>query len=364
MIELKNINLSATPAYSDVINNGPNITPQKRIQIYDNNEWEIFTEEYAHGMKQEYHSVSRAGGAGDQGIDVAAFKTDKGFQGGWDNYQCKHYSKALSPTNIWVELGKLCYYTFIKEYTVPENYFFVAPCGIGTAMAKLLRKNNPEELKKQLIKAWKKNCESAITSTKKVALTGDFKVYVEAFDFTIVKDKTILQMLEVHRKTPYYHHRFGGGLPLRPANETPPDDHAEIEAVYIKKLLEAYAEFLQKETCSMGDVEGDAVLKKHLRDARIHFYCAESLNKFSRDYLEANEFERLQDEIFTGIENIILFEHSNGFERVKNAVQEAYKIQIDSHPLKDRLEVRDRAGICHQLANNNKVTWANGTKKN
>jgi len=113
----------------------------------------------------------------------------------------------------------------------------------------------------------------------------------------------------------------------------------------------------------MDDVESNAALKLHLRTARIQFYCAESLHKFSRDYLEAGEFERLQDEIYTGIENIILSEHSHGFQRVVNAVQEAFKIQIDSHPLKDRLEPRDRAGICHQLANNNKISWANDSQE-
>lgn len=364
VIELKDIDIPAVPpTYSDVVKNGQNILPQRIIQLYDDKEWEQYTEECTHSLKKEYHSVSRASGAGDQGIDIAAFKTDKGFAGGWDNYQCKHYKNALYPTDVWLELGKLCYYTFIKEYSVPENYYFVAPLGIGTALSKLLRGGKPDELRKQLIKAWKKQCENAITSTKKVPLTGGLKAYVEAFDFSIVKDKTVLQMLEIHRKTPYYHHRFGGGLPLRPANEVPPDDHAEIEAVYIQKLLDAYAEFLQKDTCDISDVESNVALKKHLRDARIHFYCAESLHKFSRDYLEHGEFERLQDEIFTGIENIILSEHNNGLERVKNAVQEAYKIQIDSHPLKERLETRDRAGICHQLANNNKVSWANGSQE-
>ena len=363
VIELKDIAIpSGQATYSDIVNNGPKITPQKHIQLYDDKEWEVFAEECAHGMKTEYHHVSRAGGAGDQGIDVAAFRTDKGFAGSWDNYQCKHYAAPLSATDIYLELGKLCYYTFMGEYTVPENYYFVAPQGIGTALAKHLRGDH-EGLKKLLIRNWEKYCEKKITSTQKIPLAGDLKAYVEAFDFSIVKDKSILQMLDVHRTTPHHHHRFGGGLPLRPENEVPPENHAEIEAVYIQKLLDAYAEFLNQDACNMDDVESNAALKLHLRNARIQFYCAESLHKFSRDYLEAGEFERLQDEIYTGIENIILSEHSHGFQRVVNAVQEAFKIQIDSHPLKDRLEPRDRAGICHQLANNNKISWANDSQE-
>ena len=34
----------------------------------------------------------------------------------WDNYQCKHYEKPLTPSDVWVELGKLCYYTMVGEY--------------------------------------------------------------------------------------------------------------------------------------------------------------------------------------------------------------------------------------------------------
>ncbi len=363
-VELEEITISAAlPTYLDIVNSGPNIIPQKRIQTYDDKEWEQFTEECTHSLKQKYKDVRRAGGAGDQGIDIAAFKTDKGFAGKWDNYQCKHYDHALYPVDAFLELGKLCHHTFINAYTVPEHYYFVAPQGVGTSLSKLVRGNH-DELKRQLISKWEKNCESKITSKHKVPLTGKFKEYVEAFDFSIVKDISVLELLDIHMESPYYHHRFGGGLPSRPAAEKPPEKIAKIEAVYIQKLLDAYSEFLQKAQCNMTDVDEHVALKKHLRDARVQFYCAESLHNFSRDYLEAGEFERLQDTIYTGIENIILSEHNHGYERVRNAVQEAYRIQIDSHPLKERLELADRAGICHQLANNNRLSWANRDQEN
>ncbi|MEI7825441.1 MAG: ABC-three component system protein [Chlorobiaceae bacterium] len=363
-ILLKVIRITKPPTlYNDVITNGPIIVPQKRIKLYDDTEWEQFIEECAHSLKNDYKDVLHAGSAGDQGIDIAAFRSDNGFLGKWDNYQCKHYNHALYPSDAYLELGKLCYYTYIKEYTIPEYYYFVAPQGIGTKLGKLIR-GNPDELKRLLINGWKDNCENNITSKNKVLLVDKFKDYVESFDFSIVKDISILKLLDIHRDTPYYHHRFGGGLPSRPSVAQPPEEIAEIEAVYIQKLFDAYAEFLQKDQCGMPDVDMNAALKKHLRNARIHFYCAESLQNFSRGYLENGEFERLQDTIYMGIENIILNEHSSGYERVKSAVQEAYKIQIDSHPLRDRLDLMDRAGICHQLANNNRLSWANRDQGN
>lgn len=157
-IELKDIKVpTVPPTYSDVVNNGPAILPQSRIELYDDKEWERFTEECAHGLKQTYHSVARLGGAGDQGIDVAAFKTDKGFGGAWDNYQCKHYDHGLYPSDAYLELGKLCYYTYIKAYSIPDVYYFVAPFGVGTSLSKLVRGNHTE-LKRLLIKCWEDSC--------------------------------------------------------------------------------------------------------------------------------------------------------------------------------------------------------------
>lgn len=358
-IELKDITPPPpSPSYSDVVNSGPKLSPQKIIQTYEDGEWEIFIEECALSLKDIYIDVKRLGGAGDQGVDVGGFKDASGFKGKWDNYQCKHYDHALFPSDALKELGKLCYYTHLGEFSIPEVYYFVAPKGVGTTLSKLLRGKH-SELRAMLIAKWSKVCESEITKGKKILLEGDFLDYVNSFDFSIVKDITPLRLIEIHSKTQYHRARFGGGLPVRPVSDTPPTEIASTEQVYINKLLTAYAEYLGIEECTHDDVEKSKKLKSHLQNARIQFYCAESLNKFSRDCLENGEFERLQDNIYSGIENIILSQHNNGFERVVAAVQEAFKLQIDFHPLKDRIEVMDRGGICHQLANNNKLSWSN-----
>lgn len=103
-----------SPTYSDIINNGPKILPQKHIQLYDDTEWERFTEECTHGLKTDYIDVRRAGGSGDQGIDIAAFKTDKGFEGKWDNYQCKHYDHSLYPSDVYLYVVRVFWTQGIK----------------------------------------------------------------------------------------------------------------------------------------------------------------------------------------------------------------------------------------------------------
>src|SRR5262249_30848810 len=156
--------------------------------------------------------------------------------GPWDNYQCKHYDHPLTPTDIWLELGKLCYYTFQNEFTIPRRYHFVAPHGVGTTLSKLIDK--PETLRRRLLEAWADKCETRITVTATVPLTGNLLTYVETFDFSIIKRVSPLTIIEQHKKGQFHLPRFGGGLPDREPHEPPPPDIASKEARYVQQLME------------------------------------------------------------------------------------------------------------------------------
>jgi len=73
--------------------------------------------------------------------------------------------QALQPSTfaseVWSELGKLCYHTLTGEYTFPRQYFFVAPQGVGNALSKLLR--DPAKLKQGLLDEWEDKCQTHIT---------------------------------------------------------------------------------------------------------------------------------------------------------------------------------------------------------
>ena len=65
------------------------------------------------------------GGANDFGIDVACFKSDKGFEGPWDNFQCKYYKgEPLAPSTAIPEIGKILWHIHSKKISCPENYYF------------------------------------------------------------------------------------------------------------------------------------------------------------------------------------------------------------------------------------------------
>lgn len=192
-----------------------------------------------------------------------------------------------------------------------------------------------------------------------VLLQDELRSYVEAFDFSIVKDKAPHEIVEQHRKTRFYAARFGGGLVRQPKMDvTPPAEIHEQETRYVQQLLEAYTDKQKKTISSVPDLDGHPNLRAHFQRQRKHFYLAEELRNFTRDNLpEDGCYERLQSEIHDGIIDIAEGTFPDGYERLKKTIEAARTLQIDAHPLKSCLHGNHRSGICHQLANEDKLTW-------
>ena len=142
-----------------------NIAPIDKVHIMDEDSFEQFTLEWLFGCKKsKYSSIKRIGGAGDKGRDVVGYYSD----GTVDYYQCKHYNTGLAPTNYYLELGKLCYYTYKKEIPIPKEYFIIASNDVGSSLQDLIDK--PSDLLTSLIKNWDTYCKTKITKTKEVPL--------------------------------------------------------------------------------------------------------------------------------------------------------------------------------------------------
>lgn len=347
---------ACSPTTADQAVAGPRIPPQQQILLYSAEQWEIFIQEWAHFcLKKKYIKVQRASGAGDRGIDIAGFADAKMLQGVWDNLQCKHYDHALRPSDAWPEIGKVLWYSFKKEYKAPRRYYFVAPRGAGTTLAGYLA--DSAKLKKLLIENWDKSCRKAITDKQEIVLNGDFLKYVQTFDFSIFEAKTALEIIEDHRKCPVHVARFGGGLPNRPDPVAPPDDIAPPESNYVGQLLRAYADHTKKPVPDIAALKSFAKLNDHFGRQRVAFYHAESLRVFARDSVPEGTFESLQDEIHSGVVDICEAEHPDGFIRVCAVTQEARKLSLASNPLISRAKLQDVEGICHQLANEDRLKW-------
>jgi hypothetical protein len=346
----------STSASSDGVLAGHPIPPIDRIRIFSDLQWEHFVLEWADSLRSEYVRVDRCGGAGDMGRDIIA-ATGAEDDVPWDNYQCKHYKDPLVPGDVWLELGKVIYYTRRGEYTFPRKYFFVAPQGAGNKLSKLLRK--PDQLRMELLKNWRRYCQSQITDTEEVPLTSELHEYIDSLNFGIFEAIPPLRIIDGHAKTRWYATRFGGGLRERLPAELPPTDPTPDEAVFVGELFRAYAEHLGQPVQSLADLEHQAeALREHFGDARIEFYSAESLRTFSRDTLPPGEFDRLQDEIHSGIKDEVRTAHADGYAKVLAVVKTAKLLPLDGHALQVRTGAKDKGGVCHQLANDGKVKWA------
>ncbi|OXY80896.1 hypothetical protein B6S08_15405 [Oceanimonas doudoroffii] len=320
-------------------------------------EWEEFIEEWMTYKSDMYYDFERLGGAGDQGRDVVGYidnPVDNSLYT-WDNYQCKHYDAPLSPSKIWVEIGKICYFSYLEEYPFPRKYYFIAPLGIGTKLSNLLKK--PELLKSELFLNWEGYCQSNIGKGE-VELTEDLKQYILNLDFSAFDKIATIKLVVDHSKTQFHAVRFSVPLPLRPPTPEVSDDVSDEEIIYVKKLISAYDSHASEKIENVKDANNTPIYKRHLKRSREDFANAEALRNFSRDNMPNGAFENIQQQVKYGIYDIIDSEYPNGFDKVKDAVSEARKLQLPYTPLTSCITVNDRGGICQQLANNDDdVSW-------
>ena len=327
------------------------ISKQSRLSLYSSNEWEMFTEEWAHSLIEYYKKVRRFASAGDKGLDVVGFCTENNFDGEWDNYQCKHYDHPLTPSDIWPEISKVIYYTHIREYSRPRRYYFVAPKGIGTKLNRLL--TTPSKLMEEVSNNWP---EDGITSTATIPLIGSLRAHFESFNFSIFSSKSSVELIAGHSNTPFHAVRFGGGLPQRPEPDTPPEEIQPHESRYVAQLMEAYGEHLRK-PLDRTELSVNLELTEHFQRQRELFFHAESLRGFSRDTMPTGIYEDLQNEVYHGVIDVCINQYENGYYRVKATLSHAAIVDTSTNPLSSAVKVQDKQGICHQLSNDDRLIW-------
>lgn len=336
------------------VEKGPPVQPLDRLQIMSASDWERFTSEFVPYLDKEYVSVTLCGGGGDMGRDVIAK-----FSTGWDNFQCKHYKDKLSIADVAAELGKLVYYTWKKEYTLPRKYFFVTPKGCSAPCTSLFAKKS--RILDEIIKRWDKVCKHKITSTESIPLEGDLLNYLNTIDFSFVNEMSSSHLIEIHARSPHHTSRFGSYHLKRPkVPMVAPATVSANEKVYIGALLDAFSEADGAEYSieSVMDSEYEGILDR----ARINFFSAEYLEAFSRDGFPAGCYDKLKAECHNSIESVLYEKHEDGFQRFLKVSSHSVCVQYDSHPLRDFLQAADRKGLCHQLVNDLKFTWVKKKK--
>ena len=158
---------------------GQPILPIEHLRLMDEDSFEDFIDEWAYYLKDKYVKVKSRRGAGDKGRDVIGVLAN----GDEDIYQCKHYGSTLNPSQMWIEFGKLCYYTFQESYKIPNKYYLVSPLGVGPKLGELIDK--PEELKNGLIENWDSSCKNKISKKQEISLEREFLDYVKKIDASL-----------------------------------------------------------------------------------------------------------------------------------------------------------------------------------
>ena len=332
-----------------------NIPPRQKVQVMDEDSFEQFTIEWLYGFKkQQYSSISKIGGAGDKGRDIIAYYAD----GSVDYYQCKHYATPLAPSNYYVELGKLCYYTYSGDILTPKTYYIVASNDVGPKLQDLI--NHPYKLKEKLLDNWDKYCKKDITDEKEVHLDDGLKSHINNFDFNIVTTYPIDKIIDEHLSTIYGAIRFGIQVSEIKKIDTPAEiSHDELP--YINALLDVYSEQLGIGIKTPEDLTTHKEYNNHLNRQRKDYYSCETIRRFVRDTLiNMSDFDILKEEIHNGIIDTHEMPYSNGYERLQAVLRQAVNTNTSKCLLDNKLHCignSERKGTCHMLVNDNLIKW-------
>jgi C-terminal domain 6 of the ABC-three component (ABC-3C) systems len=353
---------AAVPTGAQIAGGIP-IPPVRLIQVLSPADWEQFCEEWLTYYKTvgTYASIRRYSGPGDLGLDVVAFTSENGFAAPWDGYQCKHYDHALEPGEVLGEVAKIIYHSFKKTppfnqtFSVPRRHTFVAPQGVGITVGRWLK--DPVRFKDEARKKWTSHCIPKIGKGIHAPLEGALLAYFNNFDFSIFADKTGVELIEEHSKTIFHAPRFGGGLPPRGKAPAPPAQPSPAESVYLKKLFDAYGEHVGNAVASETDLNAHPKLLGHYNRQRVLFYSAEELRNYARDRTPPQTFDSLQDDIYHGIIDVCESPHVSAFARLGATIATAGSVDVSGNALASVARVADKQGICHQLANDDRLTW-------
>lgn len=337
------------------------VKPLDRLGLFSPDEFERFVLEWAHGYLKEkllgVSDVQQRGGAGDKGRDIVVWFGAPGAPDRfWHLYQCKRYSGKVGSKIGLAEVGKVLYFASIGKFPVPKEYWFVTHKGVTNDFQDLV--DQPEKFKAELITNWDKYCSTEIVGKSFIKLDDDLLKFVEGIDFSIIKVKQPLDILEEHAKTNFHEIVFGKPLIERGAPPPPPSTIAEEERGYVQQLYEVISEMISAPVTKEADFAAHRKSATLFERSRITFYSAEGLKRLAHDQMQQVEFfHDLVKKFGDGLYHTYTGPAASGHERLTATVKAAQSQEIDAHVLKPHMEPLDREGICHHLANDGVARW-------
>jgi len=316
-------------------------------------ELEQFVRDWASSKGSIYFEVTRFAGTSDFGRDVVGFLSKEKHEGDWHNYQCKQYGKPL-PTNTGIcEIGKILYYAFMKQFSVPTKYLFVAPRGINRNLEKLIF--NPTLFKKEIIDEWDKYCAKNIIDGDTIKLDKALKDFICDFDFSVISRVNLDDMLCDPSITPVLFKWFGAAPGEAPKGDVPTSIES-TELNYINKLVKAYAEREGVIFSSHEDIASYPEHSNHLSRQRERYYDADAFKRFYRDNTDQSTIDSFSNDVYHGVVDICNANHQDALSRVDAVMAQAANVK-PSGPLAEYARVPVKQGICHHFANEDLLKW-------
>ncbi|RPK69482.1 hypothetical protein EES45_36600 [Streptomyces sp. ADI97-07] len=334
-------------------------TPQQYLQyLFNADDWEDFTVEWVHALGlwegRPYLRVQRMGGAGDRGADVAACLTLQGTAGEWHCYQCKHYAKPIGQAEAFPEIAKIFTAKVLDKYELPTRYVFVAP-RIGTALDRLLL--NPPQLREEFLTAWDDD-DSKLGMKLTPEVRGAVGELARATDFSMFSAQNLDEIVRLHATTPHHVRRFPERLKPRPGADPAPKDEKDHEAVYVRKLLAAYNEKHGLSLQTLQQARETERVRRHFTRQREAFFHAEALRLFARDSVPDATYEAIETDLYDVVIEIEDRDYDLGHDRMDAVMDAAMAHTPNQHNvLAPVVRTKDLMGLCHHLANDERLTW-------
>lgn len=78
---------------------------------------------------------------------------------------------------------------------------------------------------------------------------------------------------------------------------------------------------------------------------------------YARDSVPDGTFELLQGDVYSGVIDTAEADHASGLDRLRAVLTQSGQLDLGAHALISVSRIEDRQGICHQLANADRLTW-------
>ena len=145
-----------------------------------------------------------------------------------------------------------------------------------------------------------------------------------------------------------------------------PDDVGKHELDYIRALYEAYAQKLNRETFTAGDIPSlPKRYAQNYKEQRMAYYSAVSIERSVRDIFDdgEDEFDRLKEDAWHGINTTYWKDYEYGYTRLNVVLEKITSTSLDSSVLSQMRNLignLEKKGICHILVNDGVIeSWVN-----